>query len=74
MEEEDCKAVIVAKDDGVAAGIELVRYIYEKFGMRVKKRVKDGDFFHPGQVLMEIEGNVRDTLMTERTIVTSSPD
>ncbi|MHA1506590.1 MAG: carboxylating nicotinate-nucleotide diphosphorylase [Candidatus Asgardarchaeia archaeon] len=69
VEEKDCKAVIIAKDEGVAAGIELIKYVYEKFGIKVNKRVKDGDVFYPGQILMEIEGNVRDILMTERTII-----
>lgn len=64
-------AQIVARDAGVAAGIELIPQILETIGaeVSVELHVKDADRFEPGQVLATLEGDARDVLTCERTIL-----
>jgi nicotinate-nucleotide pyrophosphorylase (carboxylating) len=62
-------AVIIAKSDGVAAGIEEVTIIAEYLDLKVKAKVVDGDAVKNKQVLMEISGNAQTILSAERTML-----
>ena len=55
-------AVMIAKEDGVAAGIEEVTILAEYLGLKVKAKVADGDAVKNKQVLMEISGNAQTIL------------
>lgn len=70
---EDKKAIakLIAKEDGVIAGLELAGMIYEKFdpGIDVKYLVKDGDTIRKGDTIFEVQGGARDILTSERLIL-----
>jgi nicotinate-nucleotide pyrophosphorylase (carboxylating) len=60
-------AIIIAKEDGVAAGIEEATILSEFLGLKVKAKVADGVAIKNKQVLMEISGNAQTILTAERT-------
>ncbi len=62
-------AVLVAKENGVAAGIEEVTILAEYLGLKVKAKVADGDAVKNKQVLMGISGNAQTILSSERTML-----
>ena len=59
--------IIIAKEDGVAAGIEEATILSEFLGLKVKAKVADGVAIKNKQVLMEISGNAQTILTAERT-------
>jgi len=63
------KAVIVAKEDGVLAGIDVACEVFKVLDSRVKfkKFLNDGEKFEPGVKLLEINGSLRAILTGERT-------
>lgn len=63
----NAKAVIIAKQSGVIAGLEEARLLFEYFDVKVKQKVKDGQKVEKGQILMELEGNAKKILLVERT-------
>ncbi|MBO8175100.1 MAG: carboxylating nicotinate-nucleotide diphosphorylase [Thermococcus sp.] len=66
-EDMRAKAIIIAKQSGVIAGLEEARLLFEYFGVKVEQKVKDGQKVEKGQILMEFEGNARKILLVERT-------
>ncbi len=65
------EAVIVAKQDGVVAGLPIVRWVYEKLGgpVRVDAQVQDGDYVQAGVEVVRLRGNTRALLVGERTLL-----
>jgi len=63
------KAEVIAKDGGVAAGIEESIYLAEYLGLTVKAIVADGDKIKNKQVLMQISGDAQTILCVERTML-----
>ncbi len=63
------KAVVVAKEEGVVAGIEETTVLAEYLGLKVKAKVVDGDKIKNKQVLMEISGDAQTILAAERTLL-----
>jgi nicotinate-nucleotide pyrophosphorylase (carboxylating) len=63
------KAEVVAKEAGVAAGIEETVIFAESLGLGVKAEVADGDEIKSGTVLLRISGNARTILSAERTLL-----
>jgi nicotinate-nucleotide pyrophosphorylase (carboxylating) len=63
------RAVILAKEAGVLAGIDVARRVLAKIDPRVRFRkiFRDGQAFGPGDVLAEITGNSISLLKGERT-------
>jgi nicotinate-nucleotide pyrophosphorylase (carboxylating) len=63
------KAIILAKSDGVLAGIEVTRRVFLKLDpeMKFKTLIKDGSPFKKGDVIAEIRGKARAILSSERT-------
>jgi nicotinate-nucleotide pyrophosphorylase (carboxylating) len=63
------KSIIVAKEDGVIAGIELAEYIFHKLDetLSVVKKIADGDKVIKGDIVLEINGNSISMLTAERT-------
>ncbi|MBI4153073.1 carboxylating nicotinate-nucleotide diphosphorylase [Candidatus Woesearchaeota archaeon] len=57
-------AVILAREDGIIAGLNVVQEIYKKLAMRFY--VKDGDSIRAKQPVVEISGSARDILSRER--------
>jgi nicotinate-nucleotide pyrophosphorylase (carboxylating) len=63
------EAVVVAKEQGVAAGIEETGVLAESLGLNVKANVSDGTKLKKGQVLLKISGDARTILSAERTLL-----
>ncbi len=63
------KAEVIAKDEGVAAGIEETIVLAEYLGLKVKAEIADGDKIKNKQVLMEISGDAQTILSVERTLL-----
>jgi nicotinate-nucleotide pyrophosphorylase (carboxylating) len=65
------KSIIVVKDNGILAGIDLAEEIFRKVdaSLAVKKLFKDGDKLHNTDVVMEIEGSSQSMLTAERTVL-----
>lgn len=68
---ETAKADIVAKQDGVVAGIGVVRHLYAKTGsdIRVKTVFEDGGRVRTGDIVMSVKGPADVLLRTERTVL-----
>ena len=63
------EAVVMAKEAGVAAGIEEAKVLAESLGLRVKAEVADGEKIGNGQGIMKISGDARTILSAERTML-----
>ncbi len=69
VEEKRVRAKIVSKDTGVIAGVRVAKIAFESFGVNVFESIRDGTRIKNGDTIMEIEGNSRDIIMLERTIL-----
>jgi nicotinate-nucleotide pyrophosphorylase (carboxylating) len=63
------QAEVVAKQDGVVAGVEEAEVLAEYLGLKVKPHVSDGQETQNKQVLMEISGDAQTLLCVERTLL-----
>jgi nicotinate-nucleotide pyrophosphorylase (carboxylating) len=61
------EAFIIAKEDGVLAGLEEVEILLESLGLEVKPLVADGSSIRRGDSLIKISGEASSILMAERT-------
>lgn len=68
-EEALARAVFLAKQDGVLAGIEVAARVFFRLDSRIdfKKRLEDGQEFEKGQMLAEVSGRATVLLKGERT-------
>ena len=62
---------LIVKEEGVLAGVEMARKVFEKFDPELKMTVfiNDGARVKPGDIAFEVEGSVRSLLQTERTML-----
>lgn len=62
-------AILLAKQAGVLAGIDVARRVFEKVDSRVRFRkfLEDGQMFEPGDILARVEGRSISLLKAERT-------
>ena len=60
-------AKLITKDDGILAGIEIIKEMFSEYGIEIISSKKDGDEIAKGDVLLELEGNARKILLLERT-------
>jgi nicotinate-nucleotide pyrophosphorylase (carboxylating) len=63
------KAEVIAKEEGVAAGIEEATFLMEYLGLAVRSKVVDGEKIKNKQVLLQISGDARTILSGERTML-----
>ncbi|KAB8196875.1 L-aspartate oxidase [Nonomuraea phyllanthi] len=65
--EQTCVADVVARKDGVVAGLAVAEAVFVRLGAaRTERRAKDGERVRAGDVLMTVEGPVRAVLTAER--------
>ena len=59
-EEMGCQQLIV-KEEGILAGVEIARKVFEKFDPELKMTVfiPDGSHVKPGDIAFKVEGKVR---------------
>ena len=66
-EDKTVKAQIISKDEGILAGIDIIRELFEKKNITVKFWLKEGSEISKNDLLMSVEGNAREILLLERT-------
>jgi nicotinate-nucleotide pyrophosphorylase (carboxylating) len=64
---ERCRAVIIARNGGVIAGLEEAAVLFRYFGADVTGNSRDGDVVNPGAIVLTIEGPAKGILLVERT-------
>jgi nicotinate-nucleotide pyrophosphorylase (carboxylating) len=62
-------ASVIAKEAGIAAGIEETVILAESLGLNVKAEVADGKQIRKGQVVLKLSGDARTLLSAERTML-----
>jgi nicotinate-nucleotide pyrophosphorylase (carboxylating) len=67
LPEGRANAKVVAKDAGVVAGLEELRWLMERGGLAMRALKNDGDAIESGEAVAEIEGRRGDLLAYERT-------
>lgn len=67
--EETCQANLIAKEDGVMAGLEVFARTFALLdpAIRIQSFARDGDFVSKGTRIMHLSGNARAMLKAERT-------
>lgn len=60
-------AYIISKDEGILAGIDVAKQLFESKNVEVSSDFNDGDSIKKGDLLMSLCGNARDILLVERT-------
>jgi nicotinate-nucleotide pyrophosphorylase (carboxylating) len=63
------KAEVIAKEEGVVAGIEEATFLAEYLGLTVEAKVADGEKIKNKKVLMKISGDAQTILSAERTML-----
>ena len=61
------EAEIVSKDEGIVAGIEVLKILFDIVYVEVVENIEDGSKIKPGDVVMVLRGNAKDILAVERT-------
>lgn len=65
----NAEASVIAKESGIAAGIEEAKIFLHSLGLEVEASVADGGKIRPKQVLLKISGDARTILAAERTLL-----
>jgi nicotinate-nucleotide pyrophosphorylase (carboxylating) len=68
-EKSMAKAVVIAKEAGIVAGVEEVKILLESLQLKAETSVVDGERIKPKQILMKIFGDTRTILSVERTLL-----
>jgi len=63
------EAKIVAKEDGLMAGIEETMILCESLGLQCKASILDGHRVKPNDIVLHIMGDARTILSAERTLL-----
>ncbi|ASA78640.1 carboxylating nicotinate-nucleotide diphosphorylase [Thermococcus sp. 5-4] len=61
------KAVIIAKQEGIIAGVEEAKALFEHFEVEVEVRKRDGEEVKRGDTILELKGDAHSILLVERT-------
>ncbi|MDE5905517.1 carboxylating nicotinate-nucleotide diphosphorylase [Duncaniella sp.] len=69
--EEQGRQHLIVKEEGILAGVEIARKVFEKFDPQLKMTafIEDGSHVKPGDIAFEVEGSVRSLLQTERVML-----
>lgn len=70
-EDEIGRQRLLIKEEGILAGVEIAKKVFEKFDPSLKMTVMIGDGAHvkPGDIAFVVEGMVRSLLQTERIML-----
>lgn len=65
------KSHLLIKDNGILAGVEIAKKVFNRFDptMSVEVLIKDGDSVKTGDIAMIVKGKVRSLLQTERLML-----
>lgn len=66
---ESASAAVIAKQEGVVCGVDVVRWVFAEANenIRVETTVRDGERVHSRQTLISLNGSARALLAAERT-------
>ena len=69
--EEKGRQQLIVKEEGILAGVDIARKVFEKFDPSLKMTVmiEDGARVKPGDIAFVVEGSVRSLLQTERVML-----
>ena len=69
--DETGKQQLIVKEEGILAGVDIARKVFEKFDPSLKMTVyiNDGAHVKPGDIAFIVEGTVRSLLQTERIML-----
>jgi len=62
-------AKVVAKENGVVAGVEEALILAEYLGLEAKAKVTDGEIIQNEQVILQLNGDAQTILCVERTML-----
>jgi nicotinate-nucleotide pyrophosphorylase (carboxylating) len=65
----EIEAQIIAKEDGVMAGVDLACDLFSEFSLKTRTLKHDGERVSEGQLIMEVSGDPRQILSVERTML-----
>jgi nicotinate-nucleotide pyrophosphorylase (carboxylating) len=65
-------AQIVSKDEGILAGMDIIREVFEEYGVEVTFCLADGSQISKNDLLMSVSGDARTILLLERTVLNLS--
>lgn len=60
---------LVAKETGIAAGLNAARQVFEYFGVTVEPDVEEGDYIEAGDTVLHVSGEAAGILRAERVAV-----
>ncbi len=62
---------LIVKEEGILAGVEIARKVFEKFdpGLEMIVYIEDGTHVKPGDIAFVVKGAVRSLLQTERIML-----
>ena len=65
------KSKLLIKEEGILAGIEIAKMVFNRFDpeMKVEVFIEDGTPVKPGDVAMVVEGKIQSLLQTERLML-----
>lgn len=66
-EDKIFEARLKSKDDGILAGINIIKKLFLDYGIEIISSMNDGDEIQKGDLLLELKGNARTILLLERT-------
>ncbi len=69
--DEEGRQHLLIKEEGILAGVDIARKVFEKFDPSLKMTVmiEDGTHVKPGDIAFVVEGKVRSLLQTERIML-----
>ena len=68
----EVKAYIISKDEGILAGSEIIREVFEEYGVEVTFWLADGCKISKNDLIMSVRGDARTILLLERTVLNLS--
>ncbi len=62
---------LIVKEEGILAGVEIARRVFEKFDpdLEMEVYIEDGAHVKPGDIAFKVTGSVRSLLQTERLML-----
>ncbi|MCK5537013.1 MAG: carboxylating nicotinate-nucleotide diphosphorylase [Bacteroidales bacterium] len=70
-EKANGKAKLLVKQDGIIAGLDIAHRVFNKIdnNLNINSYLNDGDKIKDGDIVFEVEGNVRNILQAERLVL-----
>lgn len=68
----EVNAYIISKDEGILAGMNIVKELFEEFGVKVTYCLEEGSQISKKDLLLSVKGDARTILLLERTVLNLS--